>query len=105
MKTLHNKIDGRILKERILTDTTPRTTISFYQYYHLKNVNIFRDHLYQMLDNLDVMGRIYVSSEGINAQISVPDDNMDNFKQALNTITFLDNVSLNKAIKDDGKSF
>lgn len=105
MKTLHNKIDGRILKERILTDTTPRTTISFYQYYHLKNVNIFRDHLYQMLDNLDVMGRIYVSSEGINAQISVPDDNMDTFKQALNTITFLDNVRLNKAIEDDGKSF
>lgn len=105
MKTLHNKVDGRVLKQQMYNDSTSRTTLSFYQYYHLKNLKIFRDHLYILLSGLDVLGRIYVANEGINAQISVPDHNMDVFKDALDTITFLKDVRLNKAIEDDGKSF
>ena len=105
MNALHNKIDGRLLKEKMYADATPRITISFYQYYHLKNVRIFRDHLYLLLSNIGVLGRIYVSTEGVNTQISVPEANITALREALNTITFLENIRLNKAIEDNGKSF
>ncbi len=105
MKTLHNKVDGRELRAKIQNDPTPRTTLSFYQYHQLKNVKIFRDHLYILLSQLGVLGRIYVANEGINAQVSVPDENLTTFREALNTITFLEGVRLNQAIEDNGKSF
>lgn len=105
MKTLFNKVDRRLLKQRILSDSTPRTTISFYMYYQLRNPRLFRDHLYILLSEVGVLGRIYVSYEGVNAQISVPDKHMNDLREALNSITFLEGVRLNQAIEDDGKSF
>ena len=51
------------------------------------------------------MGRIYVSTEGINAQISVLEVNYDKLVERLDTISFLKDVRLNKAIEDNGKSF
>lgn len=103
--SLHNKIDRKVLKEQLQRDERPRITLSLYQYAHIKNPQLFRDHLYQLLDNLEVLGRIYISSEGINAQISVLETNLNSFKSALNTISFLEDVRLNIAIEDDGKSF
>jgi len=105
MKSLHNRIDTNILKEKILADKTPRVTLSFYQYYHLGNPQLFRDHLYILLSEIEVLGRIYVSFEGINAQISVPESQIEAFKTAVQTITFLQGIRLNFAIEDDGKSF
>lgn len=105
MKALHNRINRHVLKQRIMQDSTPRATLSFYQYYHLGNPQLFRDHFYLLLSDVDVLGRIYVSYEGVNAQISVPTDRIEDFKLALSTITFLENIRLNFAIEDDGKSF
>lgn len=105
MKSLHNRIDTNILKEKILADKTHRVTLSFYQYYHLGNPQLFRDHFYILLSEIEVLGRIYVSYEGINAQISVAEARINEFKEALQTITFLQGIRLNFAIEDDGKSF
>jgi UPF0176 protein len=102
---LYNKIDSRLLKEKLISSQEERTTISFYKYVHLKNVSLFRDHLYVMLDTLDVFGRIYLAEEGINAQISVPEKNLNQFEKTINEISFLENIRLNTAIEDDGKSF
>jgi UPF0176 protein len=52
-----------------------------------------------------VQGRIYVAHEGINAQISVPEENVNAFQNYLYTISFLNSVRLNIAVQDDGKSF
>ena len=52
-----------------------------------------------------MLGRIYVAGEGINAQISVPSEHLEAFKNHLNDITFLENVRLNFAVEDNGKSF
>lgn len=53
-----------------------------------------------------MFGRIYVAKEGINAQISVPQHNFDAFKAALfASHPALDQVRLNIALEDDGKSF
>ncbi len=104
-KVLHNKVSREVLKQNIQTDTTPRTTLSFYQYFKLGNPELFRNHLYVLLDEIGVLGRIYVSNEGINAQVSVPTANLESFIDAMNSITFLDGIRLNYAIEDDGKSF
>ncbi len=102
---LYNNINSRILKEKLYKSQEKRTTISFYKYVHLKNVALFRDHLYVKLDALGVFGRIYLASEGINAQISVPDKNLNQFRSTINEISFLKNIRLNTAIEDNGKSF
>jgi len=104
MKNLHNRVDKRVLKEQ-LENSSPRTTISFYKYAKIGNVQLFRDHLYLLLAEVGTYGRIYVAHEGINGQISVPSDNVEHFRKALYEITFLENCRLNIAIDDDGKSF
>jgi UPF0176 protein len=105
MAALHNRISRRELKERILKDTTPRTTISFYCYFPIPEPLVFRDTLYKDLATLGVLGRIYLAHEGINAQISVPTENFEAFKNYLYSIEPLNGLRLNIAVDDDGKSF
>ena len=105
MKKPHNQLDGKLLKQKVLSDGTARMTVSFYKYVKIENPEIFRDHLFLQLDDLDVLGRIYVAKEGINAQINVPTKNMDLFKDSINTTDFLNGVRLNVAIENKSFSF
>lgn len=105
MALLHNRISRKELKERILNDPTPRTTISFYCYFKIEEPPVFRDQLYKQLKELGVLGRIYLAGEGINAQISVPTDNFEAFRSYLYSIEPLNGLRLNVAVDDDGKSF
>lgn len=104
MKKLHNTTDKRLLKQRMLENNEPRTTISFYKYHQLEDPQAFRDELYLSWTKLEVLGRVYVASEGINAQISVPTRNVEAFKENLYAIPFLNQVRLNVAV-EHGKSF
>ena len=105
MKKLYNKINSDLLKKQMLESDLKRVTLSFYKYAHIKNVKVFRDHLYSILDEIGVKGRIYVASEGVNGQISVPEENFNQLKETLYSIEFLKGIRLNIAIEDDGKSF
>ena len=102
---LYNKVNNDELKQRLLESKEKRVTLSFYQYAHIDNPELFRNQLYQMLDEVGVFGRIYVAREGVNGQISVPEENFEAFKEQLFSIPFLKNIRLNIAIEDDGKSF
>lgn len=102
---LYNRIEGRLLKERMRQSTEKRITISFYKYHHIFEPNAFRDTLFLEMEKLGVLGRIYVANEGINAQISVPEANKDAFRNYLYSIPFLNGIRLNIAIDDDGRSF
>ncbi|MBT1700644.1 rhodanese-related sulfurtransferase [Fulvivirgaceae bacterium PWU4] len=102
---LHNRIEGRVLKEKMRSAEEKRVTISFYKYHHIASPETFRDELYLNFDKLGVLGRIYVAAEGINAQISVPEQNKDIFRDHLYSIGFLNGVRLNIAVQDDGRSF
>ncbi|WP_300599712.1 rhodanese-related sulfurtransferase [Niabella sp.] len=102
---LHNRISRKELKERILRDTTPRTTISFYCYFKIEDPVAFRNTLYKSFAAIGVLGRIYIASEGINAQISVPADNLEQLRSVLGQTPALDGLRLNIAVDDDGKSF
>lgn len=104
MKKLYNTEDKRILRERMLADTTPRTTVSFYKYHQIENPQEFRDNLFLNWSELGVLGRTYIASEGINAQISVPTENFEQFVKDLFSIDFLNGIRLNTAV-DEGKSF
>lgn len=102
---LHNRVSRQELKERILKDPTPRTTISFYCYFPIADPAAFRNELYRRFSELGVYGRIYVAEEGINAQMSVPTENFEAFKEYLYSIEPLNGLRLNIAVDDDGKSF
>ena len=102
---LHNKYDKETLTRRLLAEDFSRKTVSFYRYVLLDDVAQFRDSLYIRLQELNVLGRIYVAREGINAQISVPEFNWEKFLMFLDTTPELKGVDLKIAIEDDGKSF
>ena len=104
-KRLYNKVNREVLLEELKKDTTPRTTISFYKYAKIGNPSVFRDHFFILLDEIGTLGRIYVSYEGVNAQVSVSTYHVITFREKLNEITFLENCRLNYAIEDNGKSF
>ena len=101
---LFNKINREVLKKDLLNETFERVTVSFYKYFEIHSPGSFRDDLYKKFDQLKILGRIYIAKEGINAQISVPVYNWNVFKQKLEKIKELKNISLKKALKD-GKSF
>ena len=105
MPVLHNRVSNRELKEKMLLETESRITFSFYQYFAIPNPQWFRDHLYKHLQELNVFGRIYIATEGINAQVSVPKHNYSAVQKFLYSIEPLNGVRLNIAVDDDGKSF
>jgi len=102
---LYNTLSAKEREKLIEEAGKERLTISFYKYAHIGNTEIFRNHLFIHWDTLEVLGRIYVAHEGINAQLSVPAENFQEFKLHLDSISFLENVRLNIAIEQDNKSF
>jgi len=54
---------------------------------------------------LGVLGRIYISQEGINAQASLPTSNLAVFRAVLDAREAFRNVPWKIAVEDDGKSF
>ena len=102
---LYNTLSSKERAHLIEEAGQERLTLSFYQYTQLGNPQLFRDFLFINWNPLEVLGRIYVANEGINAQLSVPAKQFDAFKASLDAITFLEGVRLNIAIEQDNKSF
>ncbi|MGY5352064.1 oxygen-dependent tRNA uridine(34) hydroxylase TrhO [Wenyingzhuangia sp. IMCC45533] len=102
---LYNKLSAEERAQLIDEAGQDRLTISFYQYHQIGNPQVFRDHLFIEWDKLEILGRTYVAKEGINAQISVPAENFNEFKTHLDQISFLKDIRLNVAIEQDNKSF
>jgi UPF0176 protein len=102
---LYNTLSAKERAELIEKAGKERLTISFYKYHTIPNPTIFRNFLFVLWDEQGVLGRIYVAKEGINAQLSVPADNFNDFKEKLDEIPFLENVRLNIAVEQYNKSF
>ena len=102
---LYNNLSSNERAELIKKVGKDRLTISFYKYAKIGNPQILRNHLYLFWDTIDVLGRIYIAHEGINAQLSLPAENFQAFKIHLDSISFLENVRLNLAIEQDMFSF
>ena len=102
---LYNKLSAEERARTIDENSQERITLSFYKYFKLGNPKLFRDHLFIKWSKLDILGRIYIANEGVNAQLSVPRENINEFKVTLQNITPLNDVRLNFALENYSKSF
>ena len=102
---LYNKLSAKERAALIDEAGEERLTLSFYAYAQIENPSLLRDELFIAWNALDVLGRIYVAHEGVNAQLSVPAPRFEAFKKHLDSIDFLNGIRLNIAIEQDNKSF
>jgi UPF0176 protein len=105
MTLLVNKINKNVLKQLLKEENLKRKTISFYRYVYIPNPIDFRNELFKILTDLNCFGRIYLAHEGINAQMSLPENNWDKFIKQLNDFPYFKDISIKLAIDDNGKSF
>lgn len=102
---LYNTLSAEEREKLIDKTGLNRLTLSFYAYAKISDPMQFRDELFIEWDKLDVLGRIYVAREGINAQLSLPAINMEVFKKHLDSYPFLKDIRLNIAVEQYNKSF
>ena len=95
---LYNKLSAEERARIIDENSQERVTLSFYKYFKLGNPKILRDHLFVTWSKLDVLGRIYIANEGVNAQLSVPKENINEFKETLQDIIPLNHIRLNLSL-------
>ena len=102
---LYNRLSNAESKELLGKTGEDRLTLSFYKYFKIKNLFIFRNYLFSSWSKIGVLGRIYVATEGINAQLSLPKKQLSVFMSELDQIDPLKGIRLNFAIKNSLNSF
>jgi len=102
---LYNLLSKEELAIRLAQETDPRITVSFYSYHAIENPQTFRDEMYEAFNELHVLGRIFVASEGINAQCSVPEPNFEKLRAYLYQFEPMNGLRLNTAADNSGTSF
>ena len=101
---MYNQKSKDLLVKKLEAEDFNRTTCSFYKYVTIVDPITFRDKIYEEFDNLEILGRVYIAEEGMNAQISVPDKNWGLFLKLISSIKSFDDVDIKTAI-NDGISF
>jgi UPF0176 protein len=56
MPVLHNRVNNEELKQLMLAETEPRTTVSFYKYFTIADPTAYRNQLYIAFTALKVFG-------------------------------------------------
>ncbi|HSD13231.1 MAG TPA: rhodanese-related sulfurtransferase [Flavobacterium sp.] len=102
---LYNTLSAEERAELIDQAGKQRLTLSFYAYAHIEDPKKFRDDLFIEWNKLDALGRTYVAKEGINAQMSVPAENFEAFRDTLEAYDFMQGIRLNVAVEHDDHSF
>ena len=102
---LYNTLSAEERAELIDQAGKQRLTLSFYAYAKIEDPKQFRDNLFIVWNKLDALGRIYVAKEGINAQMSVPAENIEAFRDTLEAYDFMKGIRLNVAVEQDDHSF
>ena len=106
-RDLVNKLSREELQAKLDAETFERITLSFYKYVIIEDPQKLRDELFARWSAWDCLGRIYVSREGINAQMNVPQQNWDAFDQHIHEYEYFSDVPFKIAVTDktEGKSF
>ncbi|SEF81281.1 UPF0176 protein [Halpernia humi] len=102
---LYNKLSAEERAKLIDEAGKQRLTLSFYAYAKILDPKKFRDELFIAWNALDALGRIYVANEGINAQMSIPADQFEEFRETLEVYDFMKGIRLNVAVEQDDHSF
>ena len=101
----YNKLNREAGEKKLAEENFNRITLSFYKYVIIKNTSELRNELFVSWKKLDVLGRVYLAEEGINAQISVPENLFSSFKKHLNTITYFKKIPFKIALEEPVFSF
>lgn len=99
MYKLANNLSKEEALKKITTEIFSRRTLSFYRYVKITDPKTFRDELYREFADLNILGRIYISQEGINAQMNVPEPQWDAFIACLESRAELRNMPLKIAVE------
>ncbi|MBY0376759.1 rhodanese-related sulfurtransferase [Patescibacteria group bacterium] len=95
-------------KEELLRDLSAenfrRKTVSFYKYVKISNPKIMRDNIFDKFTELKCLGRIYIASEGINAQLNVPEHNWKQFDNFIQSMPEFTGVPYKVAVEEQGFS-
>ncbi|MBD3903767.1 rhodanese-related sulfurtransferase [Chryseobacterium sp. Ch-15] len=102
---LYNTLSAEERAQLIDEAGKQRLTLSFYAYAKIEDPKKFRDDLFIAWNALDALGRIYVAHEGINAQMSIPADQLEDFRNTLEVYDFMKGIRLNVAVEQDNHSF
>ena len=102
---LYNTLSAEERAQLIDQAGKQRLTLSFYAYAKISDPKKFRDELFIAWNALDALGRIYVAHEGINAQMSIPAENLEAFRDTLEVYDFMKGIRLNVAVEHDDHSF
>ncbi len=87
-------------KAKVLEEGVPRRTLSFYRYVRIQDPAKMRAVLVEELGRLNCLGRIYVASEGINAQMNVPTDNWEVFDAFIQNIPEFNGIPYKIAVEE-----
>lgn len=75
-------------------------TLSFYKYVRLVDPVVTRQELFSFFRSIGAVGRIYVASEGINAQMSVPKENFTQFDEFMKSKVEFTDVPYKFAVEE-----
>ena len=91
-------------KKALLAEDFSRTPISLYRYVRISDAEAMRERLFQGWRDLGVLGRVYLATEGINAQVSVPDHHIDDFRLFMDSFSEFKDVPFKVGV-ENGEAF
>ncbi len=100
-----NKLNRSAAEEKIRQEKFNRITLSFYRYIKLDDPQKVRDDLFTIWENWEILGRVYIANEGVNAQICVPEPFFETFKNHLTNYSAFKNITFKIAIEEPRVSF
>jgi UPF0176 protein len=104
-KKLVNRFNREELEKQLKAEDFKRITLSFYRYVIIEDAHLLRDQLFQEWTRFNCLGRIYLSREGVNAQMNVPEHHWEDFVKLLHSRAEFKDIPFKIAVEDDGSSF
>jgi UPF0176 protein len=100
---LYNEYSIEKLTARLAAEQFSRKTVSFYRYVKIDDPTTVRNALYSQMEALGVLGRIYLASEGVNAQASIPEHNYEYFLEGIRKL--FPDIPMKIAVEESTESF
>ena len=74
------------------------TTISFYKFINIKNLDTIKSKIYRYLDDHNIFGTVIISSEGINANFCGTSENVEKSRGFMSELLNLGSIHYNHSI-------
>jgi len=103
LKKVNTKSKEELLKI-LQKENFSRKTVSFYRYVKIADPKAMRNFLFKNFSKFNCLGRIYIASEGINAQMNIPLHNWESFDKFIQSVSEFHGVSYKVAIEEKNVS-